>query len=76
MEALFTTVIRINNRDVSYHVFFDNEQYQFQPEQSGSDTPGFSFVREHDEWHCQQGLTEEIKTQAMEALEKYLMKQH
>lgn len=76
MEALFTTRIRVNNQEVSYHVIFDNEQYQFQPEQSDSEAPRFSFVREHDEWHSQQGLKEEVKTQAVEALEKYLMKQH
>ncbi len=76
MESLFNTRISINNQDVPYHVIFDKEEYQFQPEQGSSESPRFFFVREHDEWHCQQELSEEIKTQAVAALEKYLMKQH
>lgn len=75
MEELFSTPIAINNEQVNYHVSFDHEQYIFH---SGSDKafPEFSFRREHDEWHDQQNLPEEIKKQAVDALERYLLKQH
>jgi hypothetical protein len=76
MEELFITKFNINGEDVSYNVIFDNDQYSFSPS-SGIDTfPAFSLKREHDEWHEQHVIPAEVRTQAIDALEKYLLKQH
>jgi len=75
MENLFSTTIAIENENVNYHVFFDNEKYVFQS-QSGKAYPTFSLKREHDEWHNQEFLPSDLKEQAIDALEKYLFKQH
>lgn len=76
MEDLFSTNIAVNNQNIIYRVVFDNEKYVFLSEASQSAYPSFSFRREHDEWHDQELLPPEIKKQAVEALEKYLLKQH
>jgi len=75
MENLFSTNIAINNENVNYHVFFDNEKYVFQS-QSGIAFPTFSLKREHDEWHNVEFLPDDLKEQAIDVLEKYLYKQH
>jgi len=73
MEYLFSTHIQ----NSPYRVVFDKEQYLFLPDADQKGTSSFSFRREHDEWHAvQSSLSDEIKTQAIEALDKYLMKQH
>ena len=72
MEYLFSTHIQNN----PYRIVFDKEQYLFLPDADQNNLSSFSFRREHDEWHAVQSLSEEIKTQAIEALDKYLMKQH
>jgi len=72
MEYLFSTHIQNN----PYRVVFDKEQYLFLPDADQKTGSSFSFKREHDEWHEMQSLSEEIKNQAIEALDRYLMKQH
>jgi hypothetical protein len=76
MENLFSTNIAVNNENVVYNVVFDNEQYNFISEAENKSFPAFSFRREHDQWLDQDMLPPEIKKQAVEALEKYLLKQH
>lgn len=76
MEALFSTNIAVNNQNIIYRVVFDNEKYVFVSDAGQSAFPSFSFRREHDEWLDQELLPPEIKKQAVEALEKYLLKQH
>ena len=76
MENLFSTDIAINGQHVSYRVFFDNEKYFFRPESENKGFPFFSLKREHDEWHDQEMLNPDIREQAIEELEKYLLKQH
>jgi hypothetical protein len=75
MEDLFTTSIMINDQPVRFRVVFDEEKYEFISEEA-TGSPAFSFRREHDEWVDEQAVSPEIKNQAIEALEKYLMKQH
>lgn len=76
MEDLFATNIAVNNENVNYRVIFDNEKYVFLAKADNKSFPSFSLVREHDEWHEQESLPPDIKTQAVDALERYLLKQH
>ena len=76
MEDLFSTNIAVNNQNVVYRVIFENEKYVFLSEASQGAFPSFSFRREHDEWLDQELLPPEIKKQAVDALERYLLKQH
>lgn len=76
MEDLFSTNLAINNQNIVYNVIFDNEKYVFLSEAGNTEFPSFSFRREHDEWLDQELLSPEIKKQAIDALERYLMKQH
>lgn len=76
MEDLFSTNIAVNNENVNYRVIFDNEKYVFLSEADNKSFPSFSFRREHDEWLDQELLPPDIKKQAINALEKYLLKQH
>lgn len=76
MEDLFSANIAVNNEDVDYRVVFDKDQYVFVSEADNKAFPSFSFKREHDQWIDQDLLPPEIKKQAVNALEKYLLKQH
>ena len=75
MEDLFSTSLAVNNQKVSYRVVFDQEKYVFRPEGDAS-FPSFSFRREHDEWHNQELADPQLKKQAIDALENYLLRQH
>lgn len=76
MEHLFSTNIVVNDKNVNYQVIFDKEKYVFNSEADNKPFANFSFKREHDEWLSQQLLPVEIKMQALDALESYLLKQH
>ncbi len=76
MENLFSTNIAVNKENINYRVLFDNEKYVFLSEAHNKAYASFSFRREHDEWHDQELLPPEIKKQAVDALENYLLKQH
>lgn len=76
MEDLFSTNIAVNNENVNYRVIFDNEKYVFLSEADNKSFSSFSFKREHDEWLDQELLPAEVKDQAVDALERYLLKQH
>ena len=76
MEDLFSTNIAVNNQNVVYRVIFDKDQYNFVSEAKNPSFPAFSFRRNHDEWQDQDLLPPEIKKQAVDALERYLLKQH
>lgn len=75
MENLFSTNIAVNNQNVHYKVIFDRENYVFVSEAGNREFPRFSFKREHDQWVDQEPLPAEIKDQAIDALETYLLKQ-
>lgn len=76
MEDLFTTNLAVNNKNIVYRVVFDKENYVFLSEAGRHELSSFSLRREHDEWHEQQLLPPAVKKQAVDALEKYLLKQH
>ena len=71
MEELFKALI-VN---AQYKVEFGTEEYLFQPV-NGNENVSFSLRREHDEWHGAEDLSPEIRQEAVDALEKYLLKQH
>ena len=76
MEHLFTTNISINSQPIAYEVSFDHEQYIFLSGAREKQFASFSIRREHDEWHEQENLPEDVKNQAVEVLENYLLQQH
>ena len=76
MEDLFSTNISVNNQNVNYRVIFDNDKYVFLSAADNKAFPTFSFKRKNDKWLDQELLPVEIKNQAVDALEKYLLKQH
>jgi hypothetical protein len=77
MEDLFSTNIAVSSTEnVVYRVIFEDEKYTFVSEAKNTQFPTFSFRRENDEWHDQELLPPDIKKQAIDALEKYLLKQH
>ena len=76
MEDLFSTSLTIDNKNVNYHVRFENDRYNFISDQSDAAYKNFSIKREHDEWHEVEQLPDEIKTEAIRSLENYLLKQH
>lgn len=75
MDKLFSTDIIINNNNVPFQVNFVNEAYVFTPNSTGIHHQ-FSLRREHDEWIASSDLAGDVKNQAVEALDKYLLKQH
>ena len=76
MEHLFSTTLSLNSQTIPYEVSFDEEQYIFLSGAREKEYASFALRREHDEWHEQGSLPPDIKNQAVEVLEKYLMKQH
>ena len=76
MDFLFTTNLSVGDKDVSYEVHFDNEKYSFIPGELNGNLPSFSFKREHDEWQDQDIISPQLKVQAINALENYLLAQH
>ena len=76
MEDLFSTNIAINNQNINYRVIFADEQYNFITESEGAQAKTFSFRRINDAWVDQDMLSPDIKKQAVDALERYLLQQH
>ncbi len=74
MEDLFWTTLSINGNPEEYHIIFEEDAYCFIPKDSSSAT--YKFRREHDEWHAIDDGSEKMKDDAVEVLEKYLMRQH
>jgi hypothetical protein len=76
MEDLFSTNIAVNNQNINYRVIFEDDRYTFLSDADNKAFPAFSFKRENDEWHDQELLPPDIKNQAVDALERYLLSQH
>jgi hypothetical protein len=75
MEHLFTTELKTGGKNVTYDVIFDNEHYAFIPT-TGNREITFEVHRLHDEWHGLTNVDEEMRSQAIASLEKYLLAQH
>ena len=76
MEDLFSTNIAVNNQNINYRVIFEDDRYTFVSEADNNAFSTFSFKRENDEWHDHELLPPDIKKQDIDALEKYLLRQH
>lgn len=74
MEDLFWTTLLENGKANDYHIVFEDEEYRFVPK--GRTEPAYRFRREHDEWQGADEASEGVKEAAVEALEKYLLRQH
>jgi hypothetical protein len=74
MEDLFWTTLSLNGTQKEYHIVFENEEYRFVPKESSENT--YRFKREHDEWQAMDEASEKVQDSAVDALEKYLMRQH
>lgn len=74
MEDLFWTTLPVEGGNADYHIIFENDAYCFIPKDTSLAT--YKFRREHDEWHAVDEGSEKVKDSAVEALEKYLMRQH
>jgi hypothetical protein len=76
MEDLFSTNLAVNNQNINYRVIFEDDRYTFLSEADNKEFSAFSFKRENDAWLDQELLPPDIKNQAIDALERYLLKQH
>ena len=74
MEDLFSVQLPVNGRKVAFKVVFDQEQYNFLPD--NAEAGRFFIRRVHDEWQVQENVSDELRVQAVEALDRYLLKQH
>ncbi len=74
MKDLFWTALNLDGKEEEYHIIFENDAYCFIPKESS--LAKYRFRREHDEWLAVDKDSETVKDSAVEALEKYLMKQH
>jgi hypothetical protein len=74
MEDLFWTTLNVDGKESEYHIIFENEEYCFIPKDSPK--AKYKFKREHDEWHSADKASEDVIDNAVEALEKYLLRQH
>lgn len=74
MEDLFWTTLSLEGKQEEYHIIFEAEKYCFFPK--GSSEPKYCFRRGHDEWQAVDEASEKVKDSAVDALEKYLMRQH
>ena len=75
MEALFSTNLAVNGANVVYQVFEDQGRYVFLSENSDNAYHNFSFTRNGNSWNEGElnKISPEIKTQAVEALNKYVL---
>ena len=76
MEYLFTANLATDGKDRLYKVYFDKENYNFLPQANDENPAGFSFKREHDEWQDVGTISPQLRKQALQALEEYLLAQH
>lgn len=74
MEDLFWTTLNANGQPGDYHIVFEGEEYRFMLQ--GALEPSFAFRREHDEWQAVGAASKAVKDEAVEALERYLLRQH
>ena len=74
MNIHFSTDIIINGKPEAYNVIFERDAYHFNPA-SGSGEQ-FILKREDDEWHAEGTINDIAKTQAISALDKFLLSQH
>ncbi|HEV7620744.1 MAG TPA: hypothetical protein VGO09_03375 [Flavisolibacter sp.] len=75
MEDIFTTQLKVDQESISFHVVFDEEKYRFIPEKNINSIREFYVKRDHDQWMAEGPVNADIKNQAIDNLEEYLLKQ-
>ena len=75
MEALFSTNITVNDKSAVYQVYSDQGKYVFLPEANDNEIKGFSFRKENGSWVDLELIAPELKKQAIDALDRYLINQ-
>lgn len=77
MTALFSTNLAVDGSNVVYQVYEDGGKYVFLSENGENRFHNFSFVRDGDSWNELEldKVSPEIKKQAVEALNKFVLKQ-
>ena len=75
MDTLFSTNISIDDKNMVYQVVFENGKYTFVSEADNNEFPVFSLSRQGDKWNEHEMISPELKKQAVEALDKYLLRE-
>jgi hypothetical protein len=70
MEHIFSFTTAGN---ITYDVVFKEEAYHFTPSGNG---PAFALRREHDEWRTDDHIEKAVKSEAITALDNYLLQQN
>ena len=73
-DTLFSTNISIDDKNMVYQVIFEDGKYTFVSEADNKEFPAFSLSRQGDKWNEHDMISPELKKQAVEALEKYLLR--
>lgn len=76
MQELFTTQVEIEGQPQTFQVGFAEEAYIFLATQHKTGIQKFTLKRQHDEWENAEKLEDALMQQAVEVLEKYLLRQH
>ena len=76
MEHVTDLTIPVKGKDVQYRVMFHEETYTFEPAVAGDNVPTINLRRNHNQWECADGNADEVTTQAIARLEKFLLSQH
>lgn len=75
-EHLFETTLMFEGRPLKFDVVFHDEKYHFQSTGEEPAQLRFTFARVHDEWKEEGKVPDNLQSQAVDALEKYLLRQH
>jgi hypothetical protein len=76
MEKVYSFTMNVNGDNVVYSVLFDNEVYNFVPEDIHINAPSLQFKLENNHWIELQETDPNIKQQAISCLDQYLLSQH
>ena len=74
MEHVTDISVPVQGKEVTYRVLFHDELYTFEPANDAA--PSFSLRREHNQWQCTDGESNEVTKHAIARLEKFLLSQH
>jgi hypothetical protein len=76
MEKVYSFTMNVNGADVVYSVLFNNDVYNFIPEDIHVNAPTLQFKLENNTWIELQETDTDIKQQAISCLDQYLLSQH
>lgn len=73
--TLFSTNLSHNNQNIVYQVIQEGDKYTFVAEAETEEFPAFSFRRQGDQWNELELLPPDLRKQAVESLDKYLLRE-